>query len=115
MGHIAATPFGIGSPSFNPLQQAGFGFSPYGSSLLQPVLQLLQGVNQHLQQLQQLNYVQQQQLQQLQQWIQIVPQQIQQLHMQQSGLSSPAQGLTGFGAPNIGASPLYVGQPGQVM
>jgi hypothetical protein len=116
MGHFVGTPFGLGS-TFNPLQTTGWGLSSYGSSLIQqPILQSLQAVAQQLHQLQQLNYVQQQQLQQLQQWIQIVPYQLQQQPLlQQSALGSPAPGLTGFAPPPIGASPLFTGQPGQVM
>lgn len=124
MGQLAATTFGIGTPTINPFFQNPWSTSPYGFSMTPPLSyfpqQLIQAVPQQLQQIQ---YLQQQQLQILQQLLQFVPAQLQQLQQliqfvpHQIQQSQPSQQWQPFGPPLSGPlgfslSPqAYLGQP----
>jgi len=130
MGHVQGSTFGFATPTIPPQSGISWGLNPYagqpfgvaassqpygqpfsqqsafgsGGPQLQQVLQFLQVVPQHLQQLQ---FLQQQQLaqtqqllqfvpaqlQQLQQLIQLIPHQIQSLQQQQPYASGFAFGL----------------------
>ena len=118
---MAGTAFGLGSPFMSTPMTSGLGISSLqGSYLPQQTHQLLQ---QQLQQIQQLQYVQQQQLQQLiqfvpsqlvqlQQLIQIVAQQLQQIQQPLGQGASAA----GYAVTPWGITPQAFGaQSGQVM
>jgi hypothetical protein len=104
---MAATMFGIGTPSTFPINPALWGLSPYGGAItagvgLQPWQQIQQLIQVVPQQLQQVQALQQQQLLYLQQLLQIVPAQLQQLQQliqvlpQQAQLLQPiGQSITG--------------------